>query len=228
MNIPNLITDEWSRYQELQNSGLKKQANKALNQIVGLLEGKEDADIKDFLFILCDKGLNPQRANKVQHPLFVKCIIPLLLNGFKRKSAKELLFIVKAAKYGYWQEIYKSFGDVSTRELLKTALETEADNKDVIVELVSDFISELEYGAHHLPENIVLDLALINQTIGECSAFILKHRNNIDNQLVDVFQYYSRLYNDYSEWDKELTKFDFLSWCIHHDKKYYWVNPDYI
>lgn len=228
MNIPNLIADDWSRYQELQNSGLKKQANKALNQIVALLEGKEYADIKDFLFSLCDKGLNPQRANRIQHPLFVKCIIPLLINGFERKSAKELLFIVKATKYGYWQDIYKSFGDVSTRELLKTALESEAENKDIIVELMSDFISELEYGAHHLPENIVLDLALINQTISECSAFILKHRKLIDNQVIDVFQYYSRLYKEYSEWEKEMTKLDFLSWCIHHDKKYYWVNSDYI
>jgi hypothetical protein len=228
MDIPNLIADDWSRYQELQNSGLKKQANKALNQIVALLEGREDADIKYFLFNLCDNGLNAQRANKIQHPLFVKCIIPWLLDGFERKSAPELFFIVKAAKYGYWQEIYKFFGDVSTRELLKTALESDTDNKEMIAELISDFISEFEFGAHHLPENIVLDLSLINKSISECSAFILKYRKQIDSKTVESFKYYSKLYKDYSEWDEEVTKLSFLSWCIHHDKKYHWVNPDYI
>ena len=144
MDIPNIIAEDWSRYQELQNSGLKKQANKALCQIVDLLKGKKDNDIKDFLFNLCDKGLNPQRVNKIQYPLFVKCIIPLLLEGFERKSARELLFIAKAAKYGYWQEIYKSFGDVSTRDLLKIALDSDNENKEIIAELMSDFINELE------------------------------------------------------------------------------------
>jgi len=227
MDILNLIIEDWSSYQEFKNTGLKKQANKALSQIVSKLEGKEDTDIKSFLFNLCDIGLNPNRTNKIQHPLFVKCIVPLLLDGFEQKSSKELFIIAKAAKYGYCKEIYHSFGDVSTRYLLKTALETDTFNKAIIAELMSDFIGELEYGAHHLPQTIVLNLTLVNQTIMECSTFILKYGIYIDNQVIDIFKYYSILYKDYSVWDDEITNLDFLSWCILHDKKYYWVNPDY-
>lgn len=228
MDIPKQVAENWSRYKELQNLGLKKQANKALNEIVSQLEGKEDADITAFLFCLCEKGLNPKREYKIQHQLFVKCIIPLLLNGYKRNSVKELLYIVKAMKYGYRKEINEAFGDISPQDLLKTALELGTDNKEVVLELMTEYISELEYGAHHLPNTIVLDLAIINQTISECSAFILKNRKYIDAQAIEVFKYYSRLFSDYSEWGKETTNLDFLSWCIKHDKKYHWVNPDYV
>lgn len=228
MDIPKQVAENWSHYQALQNSGLKKQANKALNEIVSQLEGKDDADIKGFLFSLCDKGLNPNVEYKIQYPLFVKCIIPLLLNGYKRNSVKELLYIVKAMKYGYWKEIYEYFGDISPRNLLKKALELDTNNVEVLSELMAEYISELEYGAHHLPDTIVLDLAYINQTISECSAFILKNRKHIDPQALDVFKYYSRLCRDYSEWTRETNELDFLAWCIQHDKKYHWVNSDYV
>ena len=93
---------------------------------------------------------------------------------------------------------------------------------------MSDFISEFEFCAHHLPETNVLDLSLINQSISECSAFILKYRKQIDNKTVELFKYYSNLYKDYSQWNEEVIKLNFQPWCIRHDKKYYWVNPDYI
>ena len=122
MNYPAEIEADWSQYIKLRESGLKKQANRALLDIVQKIENIGPEQFKVFLYSLCEDGLGKNYSSRIQHPIFVKCILPLLLKGFESGSATELVYLAKANQSGFGKEVYKATGGVSNRELLKKAI----------------------------------------------------------------------------------------------------------
>ena len=224
---PKEIENEWLRYNELKSSGLKKQANKALLDVIEIIKESKSGRFNDFLLGLCDKGLGGSLDNKIQHPLFVQCILPLLLFGLEKKSAREITYIVRSNSCGFGREIYNAIGDVSNLELLKIAHASEPNNQNVVNLIVHDYIESLYFGAHHLPECLIIDLEYSRNIISESAEFILNNRKNIKAELIEQHKYYSSLYRDYEIWVSENNGGDFAQWCSKNGRTYSWVTTVY-
>ena len=223
IEVPLEITNEWSQYENLRDSGLKKQANNALLSVIAKIKKNQSDSINEFLLSLCDIGLGKNVENKIQYPLYVQCILPILLDGLKRKSTREISYIVRSNSCGFGKEIYEAIGDISNRELLQVALESEPSNVGVINQLVYDYVDELYFGAHHLPDGLIVELERAQKTIKESAEFILKNCEHVREELIDEHKYYSGLYQDYADWKSELHGGNFSDWCASNGKSYSWV-----
>ena len=223
MCIPKEIEQDWHEYNKLKHSGLKKQANKLLLSIVEKIENQGLLKFKNFLFSLCEEGLSSDYTKKIQHPIFVRCVLPLLVDGYNSNSVQELVFIVKANINGYCREIFQSIGQVSNQELLKTALLAEPNNRMIISLLAADYVEGLYYGAHHLPDCLIIEQEYANSLIKESSLFFEQHSDLIEIKLIDSHKYYLQLYHDYLVWKTGLFKFSFQEWCEKNNRTYHWV-----
>ncbi len=181
------------------------------------------SSIKGFLLTLCEKGLGQSLDHKIQHPLYVQCILPLLLDGFENKSATEIIYIVRSKSCGYGREVFNAIGDISNRELLKLALESEPKNEEVVNLIVHDYVENLYFGADHLPECLIVELDDAKNTIKESAAFILNNRGIVRDELIKNHKYYSKLYRDYEVWKNDITGKGFSQWCADKGKNYSWV-----
>lgn len=224
---PKEIENEWAQYLELREAGLKKQANKALLEVIEQIKQNQSSSIKEFLLALCEKGLGQSLDHKIQHPLYVQCILPLLLIGLDGESAKEIIYIVKSNSCGYGGEIFNAIGDISNLELLKTALKSEPNNREVVNLIVHDYVENLYFGAHHLPQGLIMELSEAKNTLKESAEFILKNRSIIRDDLIENHKYYSDLYRDYEDWKNEVSELDFSQWCTTKRRKYSWVTTVY-
>ena len=224
---PKEIEVDWNLYRDLRCSGLKKQANKVLLTVVKKIENIGSNSFKDFLYSLCEQGLGKDYIHKIQHPIFLRCILPLLVAGVNENSAQEIIYVVKANASGFSKEIYDSIGDISNRELLRRAELTEPENKTVTNLLLADYIQELYFGAHHLPDTLITDIESAKAIIKEASEIIVKNEGIIEKKLVESYKYYSDLYNDYSSWNKGNQACNFSTWCKENKKEYSWVKAYY-
>lgn len=149
MKVPLAIESDWNRHLALKESGLKKQANKVLLQVVKTIEAQGHAHYKTFLYDLCEEGLGSNYANKIQYPIFAHCILPLLIEGVKAGTATEIIYLVRARAAGFSAVIFDAIGLIDDRVLLKRALISEPDNVTAKNMLVHDYTEELYFGAHH-------------------------------------------------------------------------------
>jgi len=227
MNYPAEIEADWSQYIKLRESGLKKQANRALLDIVQKIENIGPEQFKVFLYSLCEDGLGKNYSSRIQHPIFVKCILPLLLKGFESGTAKDLVYLAKANQSGFGKEVYKATGGVSNRELLKKALSADPENIVAKNMLAADYVEALYFGAHHLPDALITDLQTANSLIKESAAFLLENADCIAEQLIEGHKYYSRLYKDYEAWSSGNYTDDFGKWCEKNKREYSWVKSYY-
>ena len=223
MQPPIEIESDWERYKGLRSSGLKKQANKALLTVIQTMEKKGLEYFKVFLYSLCEEGLGGHYESKVQHPMFVRCLLPLLVSGVKSKSAKEIIYVVKARSSGFGKELYESIGDIPDRDLLKIVLSTEPNNQTALNLLAADYIEELYFGAHHLPEVLITDLSVAKSVSEELAKLILSNKSLINESLVTKYSYYTRLYEDYEIWLNGQHTYDFAKWCERNKRTYSWV-----
>ncbi|KNC66325.1 hypothetical protein [Pseudoalteromonas ardens] len=229
MNIvpPKEIEKEWANYEKLKDSGLRKQANKALLTVIEEIQNGNKHRMKEFLLSLFDDALTKFSETRIQQPLFVKCILPILVQGLKAGLAREITYIVRANECGFGDEIFKELGELSNEELLKSALASEPGNIEAINLLANEYVSILDFGAHHLPSGLVIELDYAKRVISESAAFILKHRDNIHENIIKEHQYYSSLYTDYQKWKAEEKNLDFAGWCSKNKLEYSWVTAVY-
>jgi hypothetical protein len=227
MDIPKEIGRDWSEYTHLRSSGLKKKANQLLLSIVKMIEKQGVEKFKGFLYALCEEGFSDNDEKKIQHPIFVRCVLPLLIEGYKSNSIQELIFIVKANGHGFGGIIYDAIGDVSNQKHLKSALETDPSNIEVINLLAQEYVESLYFGAHHLPDCLIVELEYANSLIGESSQFIEQYRGVIDARYIESHQYYLQLYGDYQVWNAGEFQYDFKEWCEKNKKTYHWVKSYY-
>lgn len=227
MQTPIEIRFDWQNYIELRDQGLKKQANKVLMNVVKKIEGIGLNYFKGYLYSLCDKCLGGDDSNRIQQPLFVRCILPLLLEDVQAKSTQAIIYVIKANFDGFGREIYNAIGDFNHCDLLKIALETEPNNNIAINLLASDYIDTLYHGAHHLPECLIIDLDTAKSLIFESSEFILKNIDHLDKELVESHRYYCKLYSDYNSWHSGAYSYDFTEWCEKNNREYSWVKSFY-
>jgi len=224
---PSMIANEWSRYVQLRESGLKKQANQALLTAIEKIEKSQSTEVKEFLLSLCDVGLGQRPEQRIQHPIYARCILPLLLNGLKENSAREITYIIRSRYCGFAKEVYNAIGDIDSKDLLRAALISDPNNTDVINLLVKNYVEDLYFGAHHLPEALIVDLGYAQELLQESADFISRHRYQVSAQLIEEYKYYSALYSDYAEWESSRGTLDFAAWCTLHKREYTWVTAVY-
>jgi hypothetical protein len=224
---PPEIIDEWSTYQTLRDAGLKKQANVALRLVIEKIKKNPSESIREFLLSLCETAFGKDRRNKIQQPLFISCILPILLEGLKQKSAQEILYIVKFRSHGFSKEIYNSIGDLSSEELLKTAHDSDPLHIGIINQLACNYVDDLYFGAHHLPDALIIELEHAKKILRESAEFIIKNRPLIHEDLVEEHRYYSALYQDYADWEIEDNGETFSDWCTSKGRSYHWVTRVY-
>lgn len=227
MKIPKEIKSQWLTYIDLKEKGLKKQANKALKSVVNIINMYDVGYFNDFLYSLCKLELNKGINNQLQYPIFVKCILPILVEGVRNNSVKDIVYLVQASESGFSREIYKELGDISNRDLLRTALISEPDNTTVKSLLGANYVYDLYYGAHHLPDSMIGDIAYVTSLINESSDFFDANSQVLHKDLINEHSYYCQLYRDYIMWESGCFDFDFSTWCEKHNRKYSWVKSYY-
>jgi len=225
MNIvpPKEIEIEWFKYIQLRDSGLKKQANKALLTVISAIHNSDQEKMKEFLLSLCDECLVSFSEQRIQQPLYVKCILPILVEGLKNGSVPEITYLVRSNACGFSNEVFKEIGDITEEDLLKKALEIDPSNIEAINLLANDYVQALDFGAHHLPESLIVELSYAKRVLSESAEFILRNRDCINESILQGHKYYSFLYSDYETWESEKKEITFSEWCSLNKREYSWV-----
>lgn len=214
---PDIVENEWSQYSLLRDSGVKKSAATALSVLIEKIEKCSNAEVDDFLLGLCDREINNKYCGVIQHPLFVKCILPMLEKGFREQSPREMVLLARFSEGIFSNAVHSVFAYLEPREIYRKVLEIDPLHVEAFNLLVGEYIRYLDYGAHHLPDSLIINLSDAQKNLRECAQIILASQHRVSPTLLEKYKHLSSLYGHYERWSLSCRNMDFADWCKMHN-----------
>ncbi len=206
-------------YNDLYEKGLKKQANKYIENVSRELEtidefGKEKIFYR-FINELCDGNRYDylkQRGNG-EIPFALKQSIKNWL--YKRCLADKM----PELRWFYELFLNDSFGIKYAYDFLEKAYNSrECDAKTVNL-LFASYIDILGWGAHHFPEDCIIDNTERNGAFEQCRKIMGERA--VDEKLQFQLKYYEILYSCYDSYCNDGRKKDFKQYCNEANIEFY-------
>ena len=201
----NYFSNEYNRYCELRNKGLKKQSNKVLEELMLYFDGLNEDTKKEICTEFCVLRFE---KNKIED-----------FNFFLSKRILE--FLEHACIQNQMPHLRWYYQLTNDRERLKKAYQhIECDEKTVYFTF-DCLMSDLYWGAHHFPKCCLFEETVIHRLLVESQNFIEKH--TVSKEQKEEYLYYKALYNDW--WTYQSGNFDcsFDEWCINQNRDYKWL-----
>ncbi|MFZ9954808.1 MAG: hypothetical protein ACO3E1_01675, partial [Flavobacteriales bacterium] len=173
----NKLTDIWHKYNKVRVAGDKKSANKLLLEHIDLLKQQDEKYIKIFVDNLCSLTLDENhkiidnngnevsdKDIRIQHPLFKEIVLPVLIDQYKKDSAKHIRWI------GQFEQFF--YSDFATTQVFLRELDIEGnfetrhffeksfsiDNNQKTLELLLKRIAQdINYYTHEVPIGVLVD-----------------------------------------------------------------------
>ena len=118
-------------------------------------------------------------------------------------------------------------GNVDNKDILKKILSTDANNEIAINLLAREYIESLYFGAHHLPETLIISDDYADLLLNDSAFIFEKYKNYINDRAANTYKYYNQLYSDYKTWKTGTFHCSFEEWCDKNNLPYRWVNSYY-
>lgn len=216
---------EIENYYDFYQKGLKKQANKDIDNLIKELEAAKQFEIDKicycFIRELCD-------GNEYE---FLKSRgngrIPFVLDKYLRYWLYNRCLDEKMPELRWFYELYNSdkFGVEYAMEFLEKAYYSqECDDKTVSL-LFTSYIYILGWGAHHFPEGCIISEMAKDNAFNQCKKIMSK--KDVSEKLKAELKYYEILYSSYSNYIKDNRKKDFKEYCEELNIEFYEANAYY-
>lgn len=197
-------------YYTIYEKGLKKQANKYIEDYVKTISTWDNYTLNDILFQftkeLCDeKNYDFMKRGNGR--------IPYALDMFLRDYLYAECLENKMPQLRWFYELYRNdnFGvKYATNMLEKAYLSVSCDKKTVEL-LFNSWIETLAWGAHHFPDGCIITKETMERAVKQCKKIISE--KEVDENLKAELHYFEILYQCYYNFEKEGKKRDFKEYC---------------
>lgn len=199
-----------SEYYLLYEKGLKKQANKYIEDYVKHVSAWEKQKLDDVLFQfareLCDD----------QHYAFMRRgngRLPYALDILLRDYLYSECVKNKMPQLRWFYELYRNdrFGVQYAKAMLEKAYLSEHCDTMTIELLFNSWIEILAWGAHHFPDGCIITKKAMENAVTQCKRIISE--KGVSGKLTSALQYYETLYSCYYKFEAEDRKKDFREYC---------------
>lgn len=181
-----------AEYAKLKEKGLRKQAFSKLNEFIILAHSFDDSKKHRLVQLICQTKLNWGANSDLfdSYPLTSKIIVPTLMQWISDEPQNP-----EPLK---WLGLFYSLGSDRYLTALEQSLSLNPEDDVVRKELISRYLSQLEYSTHHLNENFYIgnpsdDLKLC-LTIRSCLKDV--QDKNAQTLLSEELEKYSQMIQD--------------------------------
>lgn len=200
-------------YYQLYDKGLKKQANKYIEEYTRSISALDEQDRKDLLFLfareLCDDDKHDLTKLKKRGNGRLPYVLDTLLRDYLYSECLEN----KMPQLRWYYELYwnDSIGAMYAAEMLEKAyLSDERDKKTV--ELLFDlWIDLLGWGAHHFPDGCIITKEAVSNAVSQCKKIISE--NKVEEKFIEKLRYYEALYQCFYKYEAEGRSKSFQEYC---------------
>lgn len=196
---------EYNNYYDLREKGLKKEANKKLEELMEYFDSLDDKAKRSICYELCRLYLETKEISELQFPLLHRIIAILAMDCEENKMPQMRWY-------------YQLTGD---KKMLKRAFEQKKDDEITIHLMVESLLYELWNGALHMPYCCLLEKEKSDTLLNKLREIL--DSNDLSDEVIEEFEYYSNLYSDWWKFDKDLSAKGFLEWCVKNKRDYKWV-----
>lgn len=203
--------DAIGHYYDLYEKGLKKQANKYIENVSKELEAMDEFEKGEifyrFVNDLCD-GCRYDYLKKRGNGE-----IPFALKQSVRNWMYKRCLADKMPELRWFYELFvnDSFGMKYAYDFLKKAYSSKACDAKTVNLLFASYIDVLGWGAHHFPDGCIIDNTARDEAFGQCRKNM--GEKAVDEKLQAQLKYYEILYSCYNSYCNDGKKKDFRQYC---------------
>lgn len=200
-----LFEEGYNKYYEMRSSGLKKQANEELERLMNYFDSLSHKTKSEICYELCTLYLDEKAILEIQFPLSHR-ITEILAEDCHENKIPQLRWY------------YQLTGD---KTMLIKAMEQNNRDERTVNLMVDAILYDLWFGSHHMPYCCLLDHEKSDRLlkmVEEISGYM-----KLSDEVMEEYNYYLNLYNDWWTFEKEQSSKGFLDWCVKHKRKYDWV-----
>lgn len=211
--------DRIKTYYGLYENGLKKQANKYIEDFVKEIQVlsymEKETVLYCFAHDLCDEKEYEYLKNRGNGS------IPFALNQCLREWLYKKCLENKMPELRWFYELYyqDKIGYKFAFQFLQNAYKSkECDSKTVNL-LFAANIDTLGWGAHHFPEGCIITVATRNMAFSKCKE--ISSERTVDSMLLAQLKYYEVLYSCYDKYVDDGKVKDFSQYCDDANLEFY-------
>jgi hypothetical protein len=227
----NQITKMWNVYANKRNSGLKKDANKLLDNMIKYINDLDYIEKVEFVNYICNMKFNQDIDITFQQPLISAVIFPALVNSIENKEMPQLrlLYQLNVQDLNCIKEIENKMGNYSPSAILKMANQIMPSDLKTVSLLLEQYFYCFWFGSHHMPEYVLIEEKEVDFIKGEIEGLFSQYKNSgvITDKVLADYRYYTELYNDWFNFHKVKQEITFKEWCNREEKKYSWLKAYY-
>lgn len=234
------LNAKWLDYNQTRLKGDKKTANKILNSFINDLLRENSDILEKFVYDICQLVLDIDETlsnngteisnakNRIQHPIFKKVLIPILVQKYKENNALYIRWIGQLEQFFYsdHKTTQQFLEDIDVR--IRDAVQFDKNTnryKDIKCKFFStEHFFEKSYKIE--PNQKTLDLLLVRKAqdifyaTHELPTAILKDADVFTKEIKD-FKYYLEKSKNQEKWKSILEEWEILAkhWKIYSDSK---------
>ena len=199
-----------SEYYLLYEKGLKKQANKYIEDYVNAISEWDSRELNDVLFRFAQELCDENKYNFMNRG---NGRIPYVLDMVLRDYLYSECLKDKMPQLRWFYELYRNdkFGVKYAVDMLKKAYLSDDCDKKTIELLFDSYLEILGWGAHHFPEGYIITKEAMRNAVKQCKRIISE--KEIDERLKAKLQYYECLYTCYYRYIDEGKNRSFQEYC---------------
>lgn len=216
----------WEHYNEIRQTGNRKQTNQALNEFIALLKQESEEEKHRFVDLLGNALLekNPQipssngaeissQSLRIQPPLFKEIIVPVLIDGYRHNRAKQIKWIGQLEQFFHSDhEMAKLFleaieypGNFEAPHFFEKSymLDHQPDTLEMLLEKTRERIS---YCLHEIPYGVPVDPDELNEKLNIFEHYLAQSENKMVWQ--NVLQKWKQLARQWADYHQHKNMYD--------------------
>ena len=207
------------KYYDLYENGLKKQANKYMDDFVKEIQIQDDIGKDTILYRFTQELCDGKEYEYLKERGNGR--IPFVFEQYLRTWLYKRCLENKVPELRWFYELFcqDKTGCEYAFAFLKKAYESkECDTKTVNL-LFASYLDVLGWGAHHFPNSCIITAEVRNDAFSKCK--IILSEKEVDNRLQAQLKYYEILYLCYDNYVNDDKEKDFNQYCKEANLPFY-------
>ena len=198
-------------YYSLYGKGLKKQANKYIENVSAKIEAMDEFEKERLFYSFLNEVCDGHKYDYLKERGNGQ--IPFALKQSIRNWLYKRCMAGKMPELRWFYELFHNdaFGVEYAHVFLEKAYKSKECDAKTVNLLFTFYIDILGWGAHHFPEGCIIDHATRDDAIEQCRK--ITKEKSVDEKLQAQLKYYEILYSCYNSYCNDGKKKDFKQYC---------------
>ena len=200
-------------YYLLYDQGLKKQANKYIEDYVRTISALDRQELNAVLFLFAQELCDIRKYDFMVVGRRGNGRIPYALDMLLRDYLYSECLENKMPQLRWFYELYKNdkFGCMYAYDMLERAYSSPECDQKTVTWLVNHWLGILGWGAHHFPDGCIITRETARNAAAQCRKIISE--KEVDEELKMELHYYETLYQCYYKYEAEGRSKSFQEYC---------------